>query len=76
MPQEPSEIRRVERKSRAEAKQQALKIGTLASPIDEQKNQLLPANREGYEFMNRNTLRRVTFFSILSNISVSKYNRD
>ncbi len=49
MPQEPSEIRRIERKSRAAAKLQALKTGTLPSPLDEQKSQLLPKNKERYE---------------------------
>ncbi|CAF1212296.1 unnamed protein product [Rotaria sordida] len=46
LPQEPSEIRRVERKARAEAKRQALKAGTTTSPNDEQQNQLLPTNQQ------------------------------
>jgi ribosomal protein S12 methylthiotransferase accessory factor YcaO len=49
LPQEPSEVRRVERKSRAEAKRQALKQGTGTKSIDEQKSQLLPTNRERFE---------------------------
>ena len=31
------------------AKRQALKTGTVTSPIDEQKSQLLPTNRERFE---------------------------
>ncbi|CAF4084754.1 unnamed protein product [Rotaria sp. Silwood2] len=46
LPQEPSEIRRVERKARAEAKRQTLKAGTETSPNDEQQSQLLSTNRE------------------------------
>ncbi|CAF4034317.1 unnamed protein product [Rotaria sordida] len=49
LPQEPSEIRRVERKARAEAKRQALKAGTTTSPNDEQQNQLLPTNQQRFE---------------------------
>ncbi|CAF3800653.1 unnamed protein product [Rotaria sp. Silwood1] len=46
LPQEPSEIRRVERKARAATKRQALKLGTATSQNDEQQKQLLPKNRE------------------------------
>ncbi|CAF2772303.1 unnamed protein product [Rotaria sp. Silwood2] len=46
LPQEPSEIRRVERKVRAEAKRQALKPGTETSQNEEQQTQLLPTNGE------------------------------
>jgi hypothetical protein len=48
LPQEPSEIRRVERKSKAEAKRLTLKAGTSINPVDEQKSQLLPTNRERF----------------------------
>ncbi len=46
MPQEPSEIRRIGRKARAEAKQLALKTATVTSPNDEQTKQLLPTKRQ------------------------------
>ncbi|CAF4655322.1 unnamed protein product [Rotaria sp. Silwood1] len=46
LPQEPSEIRRVERKARAEAKRQALKAGAATSLNNEQQGPLLPTNRE------------------------------
>ncbi len=49
MPQEPSEVRRVERKARAAAKRQALKAETGIKSIDEQKSQLLPTNRERFD---------------------------
>ncbi|CAF1191842.1 unnamed protein product [Rotaria sp. Silwood1] len=46
LPQEPSEIRRIKRKSRAEAKRQAFKTGTVTSQNDEQQSQLLPMNEK------------------------------
>ncbi|CAF4983061.1 unnamed protein product, partial [Rotaria sp. Silwood1] len=46
LPQEPSEIRRIERKARAEAKRQIFKARAVTSQNDEQQNQLLPTNRE------------------------------
>ena len=49
LPQEPSEVRRMERKSRKAAKLQERKIGTVPSTIDEQKSQLLPSNIGRYE---------------------------
>jgi len=53
LPQEPSEVRRIERKVRKEAKQQALKAETGIKSIDEQKSQLLPTNRERFDIKTR-----------------------
>ncbi|CAF3834861.1 unnamed protein product [Rotaria sp. Silwood1] len=46
LPQEPSEIRRVERKAQRKAKQQVFKTGTATSQSDEQQKQLLPTNQK------------------------------
>ncbi|CAF4597398.1 unnamed protein product [Rotaria sp. Silwood1] len=46
LPQEPSEIRRVERKARRKAKQQVFKTGTATSQSDEQQKKLLPTNQK------------------------------
>ncbi|CAF1525281.1 unnamed protein product, partial [Rotaria sordida] len=46
LPQDPSEIRRIERKVRSQAKRQTLKMATTTNQNDEQQNQLFPVNRE------------------------------
>ncbi|CAF4859330.1 unnamed protein product [Rotaria sp. Silwood1] len=46
LPQEPSEIRRVERKAQRKAKQQVFKTGTATSQSDEQQKKLLPTNQK------------------------------
>ncbi|CAF5120270.1 unnamed protein product, partial [Rotaria sp. Silwood1] len=46
LPQEPSEIRRVERKAQAAAKQQIFKTGNATNQNDKQQKQLLLTNQK------------------------------